>query len=140
MLKHKLLIKLFVLSCVLIYHVYGGTIKAEVVVLCPLVAHYVLYNTSFKENLPDDGHNRLRKQVRGYVLIQQIYVFVYALVCFVSHTESSQHGHELLKIVHLCERRRIVSARPVTSSPVHGIRVLPLNMPSSNITHDNSHL
>ena len=37
MLKYKLLLKLFVLSCMLICCVYGDTIQAEVVVLCLLV-------------------------------------------------------------------------------------------------------
>jgi hypothetical protein len=130
-LKHKILIKLYVLNWALIYYVYGDTIQAKVAVLCLLVALYVLHNTSFKEHLPDDGHNRWRKHVGHYVLIQQIYIFVYALVGFVPHFESSQHGHESLKIVRLCERRTILNARPVTSSPVDVIRVLPLNMPSS---------
>jgi hypothetical protein len=40
MLKYKILIKPFVLNFVLIYCVYGDTIKAEVVVLCLLAALY----------------------------------------------------------------------------------------------------
>ena len=40
MLKNKTQIKLFVLSCVLVCHIYGNIIQVEVVVLCLLVVLY----------------------------------------------------------------------------------------------------
>jgi len=54
MLKYKILIKLFVLSCVLICCAYGDNIQAEVVLLCLLVTQaantiilmlYVMYTS-----------------------------------------------------------------------------------------------
>ena len=43
LLKYKLLMKLFVLNCVLIYCMYGDTIQAKVVVLWLLVSLYFLF-------------------------------------------------------------------------------------------------
>jgi len=40
MLKYKILIKLFVLSCMLLCYIYGDTIQTEVVVLC--LTHFQL--------------------------------------------------------------------------------------------------
>ena len=52
----KTLIKLFVLSCMLICCEYGNTIS----------------NTSFKEHLPEDGHNRWLRHVGDYTVYKVI--------------------------------------------------------------------
>jgi hypothetical protein len=91
-LECKILIKLFVLNCVIICCVHGDAIRADVVfcvhgdtiradvVFCvcwsPVLKFGILclyivlkfYVMSFKEYLPEDGQNRWPKQVRRYVI------------------------------------------------------------------------
>jgi len=46
--KYKILIKLFVLSCVLICCVYGDTIQAKVVVMCLIHFHFLPSDVQFQ--------------------------------------------------------------------------------------------
>jgi hypothetical protein len=52
MLKCKILIKLFVLSCLLIYCVYGDTIQAEVLVMCLTHFHFLPSDVRFQHRAP----------------------------------------------------------------------------------------
>jgi hypothetical protein len=57
MLKYKILIKPFVLSCVLIRHVNGDTIQAEVVVVvvvvvCLIHFHFIPSDVGFQHSAP----------------------------------------------------------------------------------------
>ena len=85
----------------LIQCVYSDTIQVGVLVLCALVALYVLCNMSFKEHHHEDGHNRWPKHVGGYAVSNPInlHISIYSLVGFVSHNESSQHRHKSFKII-----------------------------------------
>jgi hypothetical protein len=96
MFKYKILIKLFVLNCVLICFLYGDTIQAAVVVLCLLVSLCCstvrpaddLCNISFKQRLPEDGHNRWPIHVKGYAVYNKINLYIsYELHNFVSQNE-----------------------------------------------------
>jgi thiosulfate reductase cytochrome b subunit len=55
----------------------------------------VLYNTSFKEHLPEDGHNRWPKHVAGNPDHNIINHRMHLLV--ITHKKSSAHGHESFK-------------------------------------------
>ena len=97
MLKHKTLIILFVLSCMLACCVYGDTNQVEVmfvVSVCDAVQLYltfhicklnyfdILCNISFKEHLPEDGHTRWPKHVGNYTVYNTINLHTCTRTCW----------------------------------------------------------
>jgi len=97
MFKYKILIKLFVPNCVFICCVYdmiwyGDTIQVAVVVLCLLVSLCCstvrpaddLCHISFKQNLPEDGHNRCPKHVEGHAVYttRKINLYIFIIACW----------------------------------------------------------
>jgi hypothetical protein len=85
MLKYKILIKLYALSCLLTCCVYGDIIQAEVVVFLCLVLE-VLSNIYFKEQLPEDGQNRLPKHVGGCAVYNTVNLYMHFWVVFLIMT------------------------------------------------------
>jgi hypothetical protein len=63
--------------------------------ICKLIYFDVLCFISFKENLPEDGHNGWPKHVGGYSVYNTIplHICIYA-GWYISNNKSSAHGHE----------------------------------------------
>ena len=76
----------------------GGPIFRAPPCICKLNYFNALCNIFFKEHLPVDGHNRWPKHVADYALYDTINLRIGICTCFVSHNESSVHGHESFKI------------------------------------------
>jgi hypothetical protein len=97
MLKYKILIILFVLSCMLTCCVYGDTNQVEVLFvvsacdavqlyltfhICKLNYFDVLCNISFKEHLPEDGHTRWPKHLGNYTVYNTINLHTCTHTCW----------------------------------------------------------